>query len=131
MKRYILILLGVGLLAVAVAALGPLAHHRRGKPIASLHGFSLTEPTKFLTEDLALDYARQALVRDGLDTNAWLPVRDRRLAAWAGKTYGLTARNPNNSNHVCIGFRGSNTPTRFVSVYLIEGTIHCQSSVEE
>lgn len=130
MKKLIIILLGGGLLAAAVGAIGLLTHQRSGKPIASLYRFAPTEPTKVLTEVVALNYARQALERDGLDTNVWHPVRDRRLAAWAGRTDGIAARNTNNPNHVCIAFRGSNTPTRFVSVYLIEGTITCQSSVE-
>ena len=131
MKTRVFILLGIILIAGVAVALGLRAYPRPGKPIVSLQRLMTTEPTKVLTDSLALNCARQALALDGLDTNLWRPVLDHRLAAWARSPEAFTARNRNNSNHVCIAFRRNNTPTRFVSVYLVEGTITCQSSVEK
>src|SRR5689334_18031629 len=111
MKALVFVLLGVALVAGVVVSLGLRAYPRPGKPIASLHRLTTTEPTKLLTDGLALNYARQALALDGLDTNLWHLVLDHRLATWAKSTEALTARNPNNSNHVCIAFRSGNTPT--------------------
>ncbi len=108
-----------------------LAREKEGKPIASMHHFALPEQPKALTEELAVNYARQALAQDGLDTNVWQPVQDGRLIAWGRRTDGFAVSNMNNSNHVCIAFRSGKTPTRFVGVYLLEGSLLCQSSIEK
>jgi hypothetical protein len=109
-KKTTIILLGVSLLVVGGGAVVVLTREKEGKPIASMHRYVLSEQPKALTDELAVSYARQALGQDGLNTNAWQPVHDGRLAAWGRSTDGFGVRNTNNSNHVCIAFRSDATP---------------------
>jgi hypothetical protein len=75
--------LGTG---VALALLGASLFwfHPRG-PGGSLHVFHISETQTFLTEEIALDKAGEALAMEGLSTALWKPYEYKRTAAPDGK----------------------------------------------
>jgi hypothetical protein len=133
-KKLAVIFLGAGLLVAAAVAFVR-SHYDRdsdGKPIESLHRYELPAEPMSLTEELAIAYANTALIQDGLDTNFWHAVHDRRIDEWGTPGGTFAVRNKANSNHVCIAFRCDQVPApRFVSVYLFGKVVMCQSSVPD
>lgn len=128
MKTRTIIFLGVGVLLLAVAAVPYLIHRSVQSRIGPQHIYELSEQPKFLTEELAMERARETLIRDGLDATAWQPVPDDRSKAPDGRTDQFLLRNTITPNHGSIMFRSS-TGTRFVSVELDGRRVVCQTSI--
>jgi hypothetical protein len=92
--------------------------------------FELSESPPFLTEELALEKARETLRRDGLDTAHWMPRPDGRTKAPDGRTDQFMGRNSINGNRGVFLFSGgANGLERFVSVELHSNLVVCQSSI--
>jgi hypothetical protein len=94
--------------------------------LGPVHVFEVSDRPKYLTESLALRGAREALKREGLDTNAWQPVPHGRAGPRSGEQF--VSRSLNNSNRVVIMFT-NDMSMRFVAVELEGNKVTCQSSI--
>jgi hypothetical protein len=92
------------------------------------HEFLLAEPPSFLTDNVALDKARETLALDVADPGAWRAVPDGRTAAPDGRRDEYLKRNGLNPDQGSIHFDGPGTQVRFVSVKLRGDRVECQSS---
>jgi hypothetical protein len=128
MKTRVIIFLGVSLFLLAVASVPYLIHRSIQSRIGPQHVYELPEPPRFLTEELAMERARETLTRDGLDVAAWQPVPGDRSKAPDGHVDQFLSRNTTTPNHGSIIFTNS-TGTRFVSVELDGKRVICQASV--
>jgi hypothetical protein len=129
MKTRTVILVGVGLVLLAVAAAPYLVHHSVQSRIGPQHIFELSESPSFLTEEMALTKARDTLTRDGIDLAIWQLQRDGRTSAPDGRLDEFAARNTINSNRVVFAFTNGSASTHFVSVELAGSRVICQSSI--
>ena len=129
MKTRTIVLFGVGLVLLAVAAVPYAVHHAVQSRISPQHVFELTESPPFLTEGLALAKARETLTKDGFDITVWQPQRDGRTLAPDGFPDEFAVRNSMNSNRVVLAFTNASASTRFVSVELAGRRVICQSSL--
>jgi len=127
-KKRTIILLAVVVVAGA-AAVPYLIHRSVQSRIGPQHVFQLSERPAFLTEELALAKAREALARDGLDPSVWQPQRDGRTTAPDGRTDKFAVRNTIDSNRVVFAFTSSTARIRFVSVELDGSRVVCQTSI--
>ena len=83
-----------------------------------------------MTEDLALEKARETLQLDGFDISGWQPHPSGRTKAPDGRADEFMDRNDLNANRGVFMFTdGTNARVRFVSVELHSNTVVCQSSV--
>lgn len=93
------------------------------------HSFVLPNKPPFLSEELALAKAREALSRDGYDVAAWLPFRDGRTSSPDGRTDEFMSRNTVRPNRGVIMFTNIlAAPPRLVSVELDGSRVICQTS---
>jgi len=129
MKARTIIFLVVGLLLLAIAAVPYLIHRSVQSRIGPQHVYDLSEQPQFLTEELAMERARDTLTRDGLDAT-WQPVPDDRSKAPDGRADQFLSRNTITPNHGSIMFTNG-TGTRFVSVELDGRRVLCQTSIGE
>lgn len=125
-RRYALLLVLTVLVAVPVGFLYLVDRHLRAG-VGPDHTFQLPYRAAFLTEELALVKARDALDRDGLGAAAWTPVGDRRSTAPDGRPDEFMARNQTNPNRGVFRFRRGPRETRFVSVELHGDRVVCQT----
>jgi hypothetical protein len=97
--------------------------------IGPLHSFRLDTRPPFLTDDLAVAKAREALAVDGYDLADWLPHEDRRTKAPDGSPDLYLARNGINPNSGYImfvdGSKQARNPSRIVEVELKGDHIEC------
>ncbi len=114
------------LLAVGVAVLGLSAFKR--SLLGPRHEFPLPERPAFLTEDLTLAMAREALSRDGFDPAEWQAIPDNRTSAPDGRQDQFLSRNQINPNQGSVIFRGPGSRARCVSVELVGEQVVCVSS---
>jgi hypothetical protein len=91
------------------------------------HTFSLAEQPPYLTEELALAKAREALDLDGLDGVNWLPADRGWTTAPDGRVDRFMTRNQDNPDRAVFMFQRGERNTRFVSVELREGQVVCQT----
>ena len=129
MKTRIIILAGVAVILVGVGGVSYLVHRAVQSCIGPQHVYELSERPKHLTEDLALAKARETLVRDGLNTTAWQPVREARSTDADGRTDEFVSRNTVNPNRVVVMFTNATKSARFVSVELDGSRIVCRTSI--
>ena len=123
MKARTIVFALIGLFLLAIAAVPYSIHRSVQSRIGPQHVYELSERPKFLTEELAIQRARETLVRDGLGAAAWHPVPDR-----SSKTDQFLSRNTLNPNHGSIMFTNG-AETRFVSVELDGRQVVCQISI--
>jgi len=91
------------------------------------HEFALADRPAFLTEQVALAKAREALALDGLDPTEWQAHPDERTTAPDGSRDEYLSRNGLNPNQGSLAFRGPGGQ-RFLSVELAGDRIICESS---
>jgi len=131
-KSRTIIFVGVGLLlaaAVAVLAVLYLVPRSVQSRIGPPHTFELSEPPRFLTEELALARAREALGRDGYNVATWQPWPSGRTTAPDGSKDEFVIRNTDTPNRVVIMFTNGLAPFRFVSVELDGSRVVCRTSI--
>jgi len=91
------------------------------------HTFRLAERPTFLTEELALAKAREALDLDGLGAADWTLNEERRTAAPNGRTDEFMVRNEHNPDRGVFRFQRGPRDSRFVSVELHGDEVVCQT----
>lgn len=117
------------LAAVTVVGLGRLWLYAFERALVGPpHTFVLAEQPAFLTEELALAKAREALAREVSDAEAWAPVPDDRTAAPDGRRDEYLSRNGTNPNQGSFVFRGPGKRSRGMSVELVGDRVVCQSA---
>jgi hypothetical protein len=96
--------------------------------IGPVHSFPVAVRPRFLTDDLALSKAREALATDGYDLGAWSPHEDRRTKAPDGAADLYLARNQINTDAGYIMFvnPASRISSRIVEVELKADTAECR-----
>jgi hypothetical protein len=94
----------------------------------SEHIFELSERPKFLTEELALTYARATLKADGLNPADWRPVTNGRTRAPDGRVDAYMARTAGTSGRGVILFAREGRAMKFVAIELRGSRVVCQSS---
>lgn len=88
------------------------------------HRFELNPAPPFLTEELALEKARETLRLDGFDPKEWVPDDDNRTAAPDGRADERFVRNTLNPNQGYIQFsRSEPWGVRIVYLELRESTL--------
>ena len=92
------------------------------------HEFTLPDRPAFLTEELAIAYAREALARDVPDAAAWELHPDGRSTAPDGRRDVYLSRNTLNPNLGSVVFEGPTGRRRSVSVELRGDRMVCQGS---
>jgi len=91
------------------------------------HRFELDPPPPFLTEEVALEKARETLRLDGLDPSEWVPNEDNRTTAPDGHADVHFVRNTRNPNQGYIQFsRSEPWGARTVYLELDESTLVTQ-----
>jgi hypothetical protein len=117
---------------LACAALTPwwIANRFQAAFVGPVHTFEITNPPPFLTDDLAVKTARDALELDGFNVRDWRPREDRRTVAPDGTRDEYLSRNGINPNHGSVTFvdesGATHPPVRFVHVELIGSRLSCQ-----
>ena len=129
-KRHTIIFIGLGVV-VALVGLYPFLFNRALRAGSGpKRTFEVSEETRFLTEEVALDKARETLRLDGLNDTECQAHPDGRTKAPDGRVDEFMGRNSINSNAGTFMFTcGANGPVRFVSVELTGRRVVCQSSV--
>jgi hypothetical protein len=119
--QQIIVTVGVG------ACIGLLVYAHGRMYAGSRHEFEMNEPSSpFLTEDVALDSARKALIDDGFDLMVWAPVADGRSVAPDGEKDKFMARNGENPNRGYIQFQSRDTSNVvFVNVEKTASKVVC------
>src|SRR5262245_16518594 len=115
--RYVWISLVAIMLLIGAVALWAWAFEQA--LVGPRHEFPLTERPAFLTEELALTMAREALARDGFDPAEWQVRLDNRTSAPDGRRDQFLSRNTINPNQGSIVFEGPTNRRRDVSVELM------------
>lgn len=101
-------------------------HSLKRLSILARHTYELPEHVPFLTEEVALTFARRTLEREGFNLEAWIPVEDRRTSSPDHKPDKYLVRNLFNSNEGVIQFRNeAMNETRYVSVALSNKQVMC------
>ena len=117
----------VALLAICLLiGLGIDVYQRRF--VGTTYEFPVTEQAAFLTEQTALEAARETLVRDGLDAAAWSVHPSGRSTAPDGRPDEFLSRNRDNPNLGTVRFRNGERADRFVSVELVGDRLVCHGS---
>lgn len=129
MKTRIIVLVAVGLLLAVVVSIPYFVHNGVQSRVGPQHIFALSKPQQFLTEELALAKARDALGRDGYDVAVWQPSRDGRTIAPDGRTDEFMARNAVTPNRGVIMFTSTKASRRLVSVELDGIRVVCRTSI--
>lgn len=129
MKTRTLILIGVAVLLLGSAAVAYRTHHVSRSLTGPQHVYEISNQPSFLTEELAMNEARETLKLDGLDNKVWQPVPDGRTASPDGRKDDFLARNANTPNRGVIMFTNLNVHARFVSVELSGSRLVCQTSI--
>ena len=101
----------------------------RFRPMPGLtHVYELAERANFLSEELALNYARQSLKEDGLNPAEWLPVRNGHTKAPDGRVDAFMARTTGTPNRGVILFTRAGCSPKFVAVELQGSRVICQNT---
>lgn len=116
----------VAILLVAGAGWLVLTTYERAM-VGPRHEFALADRPPFLTEELAVAKAREALARDVPEPGAWTLAPDGRTTAPDGRRDDFMARNGINPNQGMVVFRGPGGQSRGVSVELLSDRVVCQS----
>lgn len=118
MKRTWFILAGVAGLFFLAAPLWLDCAVKRATHVAT-HAYTVAEPVPFLTEEVALELARQTLEREGCDPKDWVALRDGRSHSPIGVPDNYLVRDCNNANRGTITFRSqTGEGTRIVTIDL-------------
>jgi hypothetical protein len=129
-KKRAIILIGLGILVVLVGLYPFLLNRALRAGSGPKRTFELSAETRFLTEELAIEKARETLRLDGLNILEWQVHPDGRTKAPDGRVDQFLGRNSINSNSGTFMFTsGTNGLVRFVSVELNGKTVVCQTSV--
>lgn len=123
------IFVAIGLLLAIVGTTSHLVNRSVHSRIGTSHTYTLSQSPRFLTEELAMTKARDALSRDGYDVAVWQPIRDGRTAAPDGRTDEFMARNTVTPNRGVIMFTSTIASPRLVSVTLDGSRVICQTSI--
>ena len=113
------------LLVVGVGWLGLSTFERA--MVGPRHEFALADRPAFLTEELAVANAREAMALDVPDPAAWVLASDGRTTAPDGRRDEFMARDGINPNQGMVVFRGPGGQSRGVLVELVGGRVVCQS----
>ena len=113
------------LLVVGVGWLGLSTFERA--MVGPRHEFALADRPAFLTEELAVAKAREAMALDVPDPAAWVLASDGRTTAPDGRRDEFMARDGINPNQGMVVFRGPGGQSRGVLVELVGGRVVCQS----
>ena len=92
------------------------------------HEFHLADLPPFLTEELALATAREAMTRDGLDPAGWSLRPRAATTAPDGRRDQFLERSPANPNRGSVRFNDGQGRDRFVSVELDGNRLVCTST---
>jgi hypothetical protein len=118
----------VFLIAAIVLALYWAIEHVTDSLTGPEHVFELDDAPPFLTDELALSKAAEALALDKFGNGRWEPKEDGRTISPDNKRDKYLSRNALNANQGSILFidRLENTRARFVSVKLDGNRIICR-----
>ena len=98
--------------------------------MGTVHSYTLPAPPRFLTDQLALQKAQQAIATEGYNTDYWKALEDSKTSDPDGNHDKYLARNPSSSTSGTITFCDSDKHTakhtRIVHVELKENHIDCQ-----
>lgn len=114
MKTRHVILLGIAALVLGITVILGLIQKSVESRIGPLHVYELADRPSFLSEELAIAKAHEAMIRDGLDITSWQEV---------GGCREMT------SNRVVFTYTNSSASTRFVHIELDSRRVTCQISV--
>jgi hypothetical protein len=92
------------------------------------HVFELSERPKFLTEELALSYAREALKADGLNPADWHPVPNGRTHAPDGRMDAYMTRTEGTPYRGVLLFTRAGLSPKFVAVEVQGTRVVCQNT---
>lgn len=122
-----LVLAGVGV-AIAAAAVwfGHALERALERQGGRRHFFSITEPTPFLEETVALEMAGRTLALDGLTNATWSPVADGRTAAPDGRIDAYLLRNAEEPRRGLLSFTNSQGARTTFAVEINGTNVVCQ-----
>lgn len=90
------------------------------------HTYELPEHVPFLTEEVALTFARRTLEREGYELEAWIPVADRRTRSPHGEPDTYLVRNVLTPNEGVIQFKNDTlNETRYIDITLSNRQVVC------
>lgn len=117
----------VALVVTGIWILPALVNHSLKRiTILGRHAYELPEHVPFLTEEVALTFARRMLEREGFSLEAWIPVEDRRTSSPDHKPDKYLVRNAFNPNDGFIRFKNEAlNESRYVSVVLSNKQVMC------
>jgi hypothetical protein len=119
-----ILIVGLGIIVV-FSALYALEEKRRNRA----HVFELSSTPRFLTETLALEMSKKALILEGIDANTAVPQKDMRSLDPDGNRDDYLARNGENPNRGAIMFvYGGRPDVCSVSVELDGNQVTCRVS---
>jgi hypothetical protein len=127
-RKLIIACSGLALLTVGAVAIFWLTPPRIRLPRGPEHMFELSERPKFLTEELALSYAREALKAEGLNPADWQPVPNGRTHAPDGRVDAYMTRTEGTPYRGLLLFTRAGRSPKFVAVELQGKRIVCQNS---
>lgn len=125
MFKLTLVLLSVILLVGVALKVGQLRYASQNH-IGDLHTFRLSESPKFLTEDLALAKASEAMALDGFDNLTWRPVSESNSTAPDGKRDQYLRRGDSTPNSGFLTFTNGEARPRWVYVELNGTRLTCR-----
>jgi hypothetical protein len=125
-----IIILGLAIVVVLIGLYPFLLNRALRAGSGPKHNFGLSEETRFLTEEVALDKARETLRLDGWNIAEWQAHRDGRTKAPDGRVDQFMRRNSINSNSGTFMFTSSaHKQVRLVLVKLTGTQLVCQASI--
>jgi hypothetical protein len=126
-RKFIIAFSGLALLGVGFAAFVGFSQLRVHPPRGPEPVFELSARPKFLTEELALSCAMEALKKDGLDPAEWRPVPDGRTHAPDGRLDAYMARTAGTPYRGVLLFTRAGRSPKFVSMELQGSRVVCQN----
>ena len=127
-RKYSLALAGLLLCGAASAAWIYVLHQRPTRPAPGDHVFELSARPGYLSEELALTYARESLRQAGLNPADWRPVPTGRRDTPDAQADRYLARTAGTRYRGVIAFTREGRSLRFVAVELQGARVVCQNS---
>ncbi len=127
MRRRVFIIAGT-LMAIAVLTVGGMLyaiHRAENARLGPVHRFPVLAGESFLSDERAVEIAREVMKRDRLPESAWKLMEDDRTKAPDGRPDRYLSRNLDDPNIGMIAFYSdhSQTPTRYVNLEFRNGEI--------
>ena len=127
-RKLTTVLSGLTLLGAAAFAFFWYSQARMPLQRGPEHVFELSERPKFLTEELALSYGREALKADGLNPADWQPVPNGRTRASDGRVDAFITRTEGTPYRGVLLFTRAGRSPKFVAVEVHGTRIICQNT---